>query len=278
MMKFKKLIYEILFDSGDKRGFIYKIDDMFIPTLIILNVIAIFLESIPPISKEYHQLFHLFDVFSVIVFSIEYLLRLFVADFVYPNLSRFKAVIKYMRSPLGVIDLLAILPFYVPFFIELDLRILRIFRLFRIVRLLKLGHYVSSFNLIMKVIKNKSSELLVTLSIALVILFLTSILMFNIEYEAQPDKFQSIFHALWWSVATLTTIGYGDIFPITPYGQVLAAITAIFGIGLIAIPTSIISMGFLDELSNIKKKKEEKEEIEEVKENYKYCPHCGKKL
>lgn len=275
MNKVKIKIYEILFNSGGKRSWIYKIDDVFVPTLIILNIIAIFFETIPFVKKHFMDYLIWFDAFSVIVFTIEYLCRLYVADLVYPHLSRLKAIFKYMRSPLGLIDLIAILPFYIPFIIDLDLRILRIFRLFRIVRLLKLGHYVTSFHLIVKVIKGKSSELLVTLSLAVVILFITSIMMFNFEFDAQPDKFQSIFHALWWSVATLTTIGYGDIYPVTPYGQVLAAITAIFGIGLIAIPTSIISMGFLDELSQSKKKKEENEND---KEKFNYCPHCGKKL
>lgn len=273
MNKVKVKIYEILFDSSGKKSWIYRIDDIFIPSLIILNVLAIIFESIPIVKKSYVHYLEWFDSFSVIIFSVEYLLRLYVSDLLYPSLSRIKAILKYMRSPLGIIDLLAILPFYIPFMVDLDLRILRVFRLFRIIRLLKLGHYIKSFHLIMKVIKGKSSELLVTLSLALVILFLTSIMMFNLEYEAQPDKFQSIFQALWWSVATLTTIGYGDIYPITPYGQVLAAITAIFGIGLIAIPTSIISMGFLDELS---KQKIKHDEI--INEKFNYCPHCGKKL
>jgi len=271
LKKSKELTYHVLINPEKRKGFIYLIDDYFITILIILNVIGIILETYPAIRHQYYNYFNIFDILSVAAFTVEYLSRLWIADLVYSTKGKIVARLKYIVSPFGIVDLLAILPFYLPMVFEFDLRILRILRLFRLFRVLKLAHYATSLTLIAKVIKSKKEELLITFFVAFIMLLLSSNIMYHIESESQPDKFTSIFSAFWWSIATLTTIGYGDIYPITGWGQLLAAITALFGIGLIAIPTGIISSGFVEELS--KRKLKEKEIIE-----FKYCPHCGKKL
>jgi voltage-gated potassium channel len=276
MKKIKETLYEIFSTSEYTGKKLYVIDDYFITSLILLNFLAIILESFEGLKKDYHSLFYNFEIFSVAIFSLEYLIRLWISDLVYSELKPGRARLRYITSFFGIIDLLAILPFYLPFIVAIDFRFMRILRLLRIVRIFKLGHYFKSMQLLAKVISQKRRELLVTLFGAFIIMLFSSTLMFEIEHDVQPDNFPNIFCAFWWSVATLTTIGYGDIYPITALGRVLASFTAIFGIGLVAIPTGIISFGFVEELSNQKKEK-----IDEIGNNNSdkivYCPYCGKK-
>ena len=231
----------------------------------------IMLESYDPLYQEYKTFFHVFDIFTVVVFTIEYAIRIWVADLAFPARNKFLSRLKYIFSPLGITDFLAILPFYLPFAVELDLRMLRTLRLMRLFRVFKLAHYSSSMRMIVRVLKDKKQELFITVFATFILLLLSASIMFHIEETVQPEKFPNIFASFWWAVATLTTIGYGDVYPITPAGQFLAALTALFGIGLVAIPTGIISMGFMEELSKEKESAKKEEE-------YTYCPHCGKKL
>lgn len=257
--------------NPEKKGIIYNLDDYFITSLIMLNMVAIVLESFSELYLPYRTYFDLFEAFSVFVFTIEYLLRLWISDLHFPG-NHITSRLKFAKSPLGIVDLLSILPFYLPFITSLDMRILRILRLMRIVRILKLGAYLSSLSLIYNVLLQKKQELIVTVATATILMVLSATLMYYIENDIQPEAFPNIFASLWWSVATLTTIGYGDVYPITILGKFLAAITALFGIGLVAIPTGLISMGFIDEIS--KRKSQTNSDIEAPT----YCPHCGKKL
>lgn len=271
MKKIKNFLFAIMINPEQKKSFVYYIDDYILSTLIILNIICIILESYHPIYHHFYLYFHFFDIFSVIIFTIDYIIRIWISDLVYTELGKFKSRLRYMISPFGIVDLLSILPFYLPMFFTFDLRILRALRLLRLFRIFKLAHFIQSLSLIGKVLKSKKEELLITLFMASIIILLSSYIMFHIENQVQPDKFTSIFSALWWALATLTTIGYGDIYPVTALGQILAAITALFGIGLVAIPTGIISMGFIEEITKRRLKEEKSDEIN-------YCPHCGKKL
>lgn len=257
MNKFKILIFDILDSHPSRKGWIYKIDDYFITGLILANVFAIILQSYQNLNDKYHLLFSIFEIFSVIIFSTEYLLRFWISDLSFNynrvnKLPKWKCRVKYVFSFMGLIDLFAILPFYLPFLFKLDLRFVRILRLLRLFRIFKLAHYSSSLKIVGKVIQDKKYELLTTLFASFIILLISSSLMYEIEHKVQPDQFPNIFATFWWAVATLTTIGYGDVYPITGMGRFLAAITAIFGIGLVAIPTGIISAGFLQELDNKK--------------------------
>ncbi len=225
--------------------------------LILFNVIAIISESDQNIRQDYQYLFSVFEVFSIIVFTIEYILRVIASP---PKL-------KFIFSPMGIIDLISILPFYFPFIFSLDLRVLRILRLFRLLRVFKLIRYSKSLQLITDVLVETKAELAVTIFFAFILLLLSSTLMYYVENFAQPEKFSSIIESLWWAVATLTTVGYGDVYPITGLGKFLSAIIAIIGIGFIALPTGIISSAFVDKV------KEQKG----INESY-CCPHCGGKL
>ena len=242
----------------------------FIYGLIIVNVLSIILVSYEEIEANYGQLLAYFEIFSVIIFSIEYLIRLWTADLEYKKRTAFSKRLKFSRSTFGLIDLLAVLPFYLPLIIPFDLRVLRILRLFRLLRIFKLGRLSKSMKTITSVLKETKSELSITALVAFILLILSSTLMYYIENDAQPEKFENIGQALWWSVATLTTVGYGDIYPITGVGQFFSAIIALIGIGFIALPTGIISSAFIERIQIEKKKKKAKPEICE-------CPNCGTK-
>lgn len=241
--------------------------EYFISGLIIVNMIAIILESYHEVYAAYSNYFSLLEWFSIIVFTIEYIIRIWIADSTYSHLSPIRARLKYMTSFMGVIDLIAILPFFLPYLIKLDLRILRTLRLFRLLRLLKLKRYFKSLDVIKSVVVKTKGEIIVTIFLVFILLVLASTLMYNIEKSAQPEAFKNIGQAMWWAVATLTTVGYGDIYPVTGIGKILSAFIALLGIGIVALPTGIISSAYIEEIRNLR-----------VKKKACHCPHCGKEL
>jgi len=229
----------------------------------MLNLIVIILSTFDNIIEKHLILLHFFEVFSVGIFTVEYFMRLITCDFKYPAKKNYISLFKYVFSFIAIIDLLSILPFYLPFIFRFDLRFLRAFRLFRIFRLFKIGRYSNSLKIIGNVFKSKKQELVITISFMFLLLIMSSILMFYVEHEVQPEEFPNAIRTLWWAVATLTTIGYGDVFPITDMGRILSAIIAIIGIGFIALPTGILSSGFMEEINKINKK-----EVNKVNVNY----------
>jgi len=245
-------------DSSDKAG---KTCDYIILIFVVLSVIAIILESYQFLYDNYYYYFKIFEAISISVFSLEYFLRILTADIKYKQLSKVKAIAKYSLTPMALIDLFAILPFYLPMIFPFDMRFLRILRLTKMFRLFKLNRYTNALNVITKVIKNKKEELFSTMFIMMLVIIISASLIYYIETEVQPDLFPDIGAAIWWAVVTLTTVGYGDVYPITNMGKVLAAIISLAGIGIVALPTGIISSGFMEEVNN--------------KKNKKICPHCG---
>jgi Ion transport protein. len=231
----KKQIYHFL--NEDKR-FVQVIYG-----LIILNIIALILESYQEIGSKYGDIFWYIELISVIIFTLEYIARLYSSN------ADGSSRTSFCLSFYGVIDLIAFLPFYTPFLITIDLRIVRILRILRLTRVFKLGRYNKSFKTIKKVLLDTKEELIITMSIAFVLILLSSTLMYYAESSVQPEKFKSIGHSFWWAIATLTTVGYGDIYPITSTGKVLSSIIAIIGIGFVALPTGIISSSFIEQIS-----------------------------
>ncbi len=250
--------------SGLNRAF-----NIFIITLILLNVTAMILESIESVRTLVPAWFLWFEYFSVAVFSGEYVLRLWscVEEPAYrrPVLGR----LRFAVTPLALIDLLAVLPFYLPY-LSVDLRVLRMFRMVRIMRVMrimriaKLGRYSESVQTLLRVLYARREQLLSTVFILGMLLVVSASLMYYAEREAQPKTFSSIPAAMWWAVATFTTVGYGDIYPVTVVGKLMASVMAILGIGLGALPTGILGAGFIEEMQNRKKPRQ--------------CPHCGKDL
>lgn len=261
-MKLKKYIYQILEPS--KIDFpVEKYVNIFIVSLIILNVISGILESVEFMKIGYFNFFGYFEIFSVTVFTIEYLLRIWsiTCDKKYRN--PITGRVKYFFSFFSLVDLFSILPFYLAFLFPFDLRFLRIFRLLRILRVLKLGRYSESLQKFGRVFINKKDDLIVSLMVVLFLVVISASIIFIVENEAQPDKYTNIPDSIYWSFITLTTVGYGDIYPITPLGKLFTIVIALLGLGMIALPTAIISSGFNEELRKDKKN---------------FCPHCGKEL
>ncbi|MFA4878108.1 MAG: ion transporter [Methanoregula sp.] len=236
--------------------------------LIVLNVIVVVLETVPWIYDRFFWIFTTIDVISFSAFTVEYILRLWICTtnpvFKNPITGR----VHYAATPFAIIDLLAIAPFYLPLLIPVDLRFLRILRLLRIIRVLKLGRYSEAVRTFGRVITKKKEQLLIAFSFLLFAIVIASTLMFYAEHDAQPELFASVPHAMWWALVTLATVGYGDMYPITPIGKLIGGIVLIVGIGIFALPTAIMASGFFQET--------EKETINEAILNEELvCPRCG---
>ena len=266
----KKRTFEIL-EKSQKGDILSTIFDYFIVILISLNVVSVFIETFD-LSVYLNNFLRKFEIFSIIIFTIEYILRLWTSTLLYPDKNSFVARIKYIFSLMAIIDLVSILPFYLPFFFSVDLRVLRALRLFRLLRILKVNRYTHAMQKVLFVIKNKSTELISSIFVIFILMLISSVLMYSVESPVQPEVFKNGFSGLWWAVATFTTVGYGDIYPITSVGRFLSAIIALLGIGLVAVPTGIITSGFMEASS-----KEEDDDNSQQDEKH-FCPYCGKNL
>ncbi len=265
MLLLRKSLYRILETSSGKRRGVSLLFNLVLVTIITLNAIAIVLHTVPDYDRRFAKLFYDFELFSVVFFSIEYVLRVWVCveneKYQHPVWGR----VRYMFSTSAIIDFLAIFPFYFSLFTT-DLGIVRILRLFRIFRLFRVSRYSHAFRMIQTVVSDKKEELVLSTALVIFMLIIVSSVMYYVEHPAQPDSFSSIPATMWWGVTAMTTVGYGDIHPITPLGKFLGGITAIMGIGLFALPTGILVAGFNEHLRN------RKNPVRRV------CPHCGKEI
>jgi voltage-gated potassium channel len=257
---FKKRVFEII-EKAEERDIPSAIFDVSIIILIVLNIIAVTAASFDSFANAHSVWLYRFEVFSIIIFTIEYLLRVWTSVYKFPN-SKIP-YIRFIFSFGAIIDLAAILPFYLPFVTGVDLRFLRVLRLLRMFRIFKLGRYSEAMMIIGRVLKKEKEKLLTTIILTIIMIFVASTLMYYVESPAQPDVFRNIIETTWWSIATFTTIWYGDICPITVAGKICGAIISLLGIMLIALPSGIICSGFMDELNKGKKR---------------ICPHCGKEI
>jgi len=259
----RKRIWEIV-EVAKKGDKISRIFDIFILSLIFLNVLAVIFGSISSFQKNWETYLEYFEVISVLIFSLEYIARIWscTADPIFKG--SLKGRVKFAAQIMPLIDLLAILPFYLPF-LGVDLRSIRILRLLRLFRLAKIGRYYSSLDLINNVFKSRKEELVLTTVLLIFLLVISSSLLYYCENDVQPENFSSIPASMWWSIATLTTVGYGDIYPLTTLGKLLSGIISVLGIGMFALPTGILGAGFVEEI--------QKRKTSEI-----HCPYCGNKL
>ncbi|MFQ5608770.1 MAG: ion transporter [Gammaproteobacteria bacterium] len=286
---------------------------MFIVALIIANGVAVILETNPAIYIPNAALFTIFELISVAVFTIEYVTRVWLAteDRRYRDLPDWRARLEYMFTPMALIDLLAIAPFYLSMFVPVDLRYLRLFRL---LRLLKLSHYFDGLLIFVIVLRREASAIAGALLIMATLVIVSACLMFTVENAANPGKFESVAEAIWWAVVTLTTVGYGDITPVTFGGRLLAILIMISGIGAMALPAGIMAARFTEELQNRREilrsrviealkdgdlDLQEKKDLQRLKRQlgfteeelqhlvdieqassarFSFCPHCGESL
>ncbi|HEX6747499.1 MAG TPA: ion transporter [Longimicrobium sp.] len=258
-MRTRRRTWEILECTrpGDAAGRRFSI---LLITLITLNVAAVVLESIQPLEHRLAPLFQAFEGASVLVFTAEYLARLWscTADPRYREPVRGR--IRFALSPMALVDLVAVLPFFAAM-ATMDLRVLRAARLFRIVRLLKATRYIAAMRLLRGVLRARREELVLTTALIMVLLVIASTVIYFAENAAQPDKFSSILESMWWAVATLTTVGYGDVYPVTPLGRLAGGLIAILGLGFFALPTAILGAGFVEAIKLTRAPL--------------LCPHCG---
>jgi voltage-gated potassium channel len=259
--KLKHRIHDVM-EPDDTSPLAEQVFVLFIMGLIVLNVLAVIFETVDGVSARWGGFFRVFNIFSVAVFTVEYLLRLWTCTvderYSHPVTGR----IRYAFSAFALIDLVAILPFYLPFVTNLDLRFLRVLRL---LTLLKMTRYADEFRLFGNVLSAKKREIMVSAILVLMLVILASSLMYYIEHDHQPEAFSSIPAAMWWAVVTLSTVGYGDVLPLTPLGKVVAACVSVMGIALFAIPAGIIASGFVEEMRRRGR-------------DVKVCPHCGKRI
>ena len=220
---------------------------------LVVNLIAAILATFDSINAVHGGLFKSIEAVTVFFFAVDYVLRLYTANELYPDLPEGKSILRYMTSFAGVIDLLSFLPYYLPFFFPAGAVVFRLFRIVRIFRLFRINAYYDSLNVITEVIVGKKQQLLSSLFILSVLMVASSLCMYSLEHDAQPEVFSNAFSGLWWSVSTLLTIGYGDIYPITPLGKAVSIVITFLGVLMVAIPTGIISAGFVEQYSRLKR-------------------------
>ena len=257
----RRRIYQIL-ELGPEGDLQSRLYDLALIVLILLNALAVLLESVQSLANQYHVQFAWFEACSVAIFAIEYVLRLWSCVENETFQSGGRGRFQYAMTPMALIDLLAFLPFFLSWIFPLDLRVLRMLRLVRLVRLLKLARYSEALRALGNILISKKEELVVTVGLGVILLTISSSLMYFAEHEAQPEVFSSIPAAMWWGVVTLTTVGYGDLYPITTLGKILGAFISVLGIGMFALPAGIFGAGIV--------------EWAEKKSSANTCPHCGK--
>ncbi len=256
--KFRYNVYDVI-DNEETSNWASQLVDSIIMILILLSLGSTVAESFQSIHDEYWYYFDIFENVTLVIFSLEYLLRVWTADFKYrKESSKGKARWKFITSGTGIVDILAIFPLLVQVLIpnlikiKLDLRFIRILKVTRMLRVLKLSSFTSSVIVVGNVFYEKRSELGMTLFTTFVVMLVASTVMYYIEhdhpYNLENGKFSNIISTMWWAVATLTTVGYGDIYPVTAWGQFAGSIIAILGLGVVALPTGIIGAAFIEKI------------------------------
>ena len=248
----KEKIFNII-QIGDKSNRLSRAFDIFITITIVCNILVTFLQTFDQLAS-FSGLFFVVEVVTVFIFCIEYALRIWTANYLYPGMSKSRATFRFLVSFDGIVDLLTIIPafFLSGFVIFRMLRVARIFHLFR------LNAKYDSFNVITTVLYEKRNQIISSVFIVLILMLASSLCMYSVEHDAQPEVFRNAFSGIWWSRSTLLTGGYGDIYPITTLGRVMAICIAYLGVGAGAIPTGIISAGFVEQyqrkssISNLK--------------------------
>ena len=248
----RKRVSEII-EVGYDQDWLSRLYDLINALAIVANLAASILYTFEAVRLPFGWLVLTLEQVTVAFFAVDYCLRLWTARALFPGLSEPRAVLKYALSFSGVVDLLSFLPYYLPFFFPAGAVAFRMFRVVRIFRLFRINAYYDSLNVITQVITSKGQQLLSSVFIILVLMLASSLCMYSLEHEAQPQVFTNAFSGIWWSVSTLLTVGYGDIYPITTMGKLFSIIISFLGVGMVAIPTGIISAGFVDQYSRIKR-------------------------
>lgn len=287
MSRLRRKVWSLLNEREGLGGVV----EALIITLIAANVIAVVLESEPALADDESEVYwSAFEIFSSVVFTIEYLLRCWTVVEQPANAHPLWGRLRYARTPMALVDLVAVLPFWLPMIADLDLRVVRALRLFRLFRLLKIGRYSNAISALARVLARKADELSMTFFAVSLSLILFASLMYYVEHPAQPQVFTSISQTMWWAIATLTTVGYGDMYPVTTAGQILGGLIAITGVVMIAVPSGIVAAGFSEEIEERRQEASRRAQEETERRAAEVgrapheeagghaCPHCGKPI
>ena len=258
-------------EAGAADDFVSRTYDVTSTLILLINVVVTITYTFDSMEMRYGKELLLIEAITVAFFAVDYALRLWTAPMVYPNFSAGRATWKYFISFTGLVDLLSFLPYYLPIFFPAGTAVFRLFRVVRIFRLFQINAYYDSLNVITEVIASKRQQLVSSVFIILVLMVGSSLAMYSVEHSAQPEVFSNAFSGIWWAVSTLLTVGYGDIYPITNLGKILSICITFLGVGMVAIPTGIISAGFVDQYSRLKKISEyaREEDVHFIKVNLK---------
>lgn len=246
----KKRIFEII-QIGNRKDIISKAFDIFITVAIFLNLAATMTATFDE-AAAYMPVLNGIELVTSIIFLVEYCLRIWTADCLYPDKKGIKAVLRFVFSLSGLIDFFTFFPTFLPFVFPTGMVAFRIFRVIKIFRLFQINAQYDAFTVITNVLKEKKSQLFSSICMILVFMMAASLCMYSLEHEAQPEQFRNAFSGIWWSVSTLLTVGYGDIYPITTLGKMMATVISFLGVGMVAIPTGIISAGFVEQYTKLK--------------------------
>ncbi len=248
----RERLFEII-QVGMDYDFLSRGYDFLNAATIIINVTASILYTFDPLRARYGRALVSVELITAAFFAIDYILRIYTADCLYPGLPRSKAIWRYLTSISGLIDLFSFLPYFLPFFFPTGMVAFRLVRIIRILRLFRINAYYDSLKVIWDVVYGKRQQLIASVTIILILMVGSSLCMYSLEHDAQPDVFKNALSGIWWSASTLLTVGYGDIYPITTAGKIFGIIITFLGVGMVAIPTGIISAGFVDQYSRVKK-------------------------
>lgn len=257
----RKKLFHII-EVGNNEDAISRTYDYINALTIILNLIVSIMYTFEGSRMQYGEFLLAVRHATVAFFALDYFLRVFTAKYLYPERSERKAIWGYVHSFTGIVDLLSFLPYYLPGVLPAGIVAFRMLRLIRIFRLFQINSYYDSLHVITEVIKGKQQQLISSVFLIAILMIASSLCMYSLEHDAQPDVFENAFSGIWWATSTLLTVGYGDIYPITTLGRIFGILTAFLGVGMVAVPTGIISAGFVEQYSSIKKRSEYGREME----------------
>ena len=256
-----KRLYQIV-EVGYTEDIISRTYDYLSVAAIFINLAASTLYTFDGLRQDFGRILMLIEEITVIFFAVDYILRLITAKLSFRTASAAEGVFRYIFSLQGVVDLLSFLPYFLPFFFPGGTVAFRMFRIVRILRLFRLNAYYDSLNVITRVIKSKGQQILSSMFIIFVLMLASSLCMYSVEHDAQPGVFKNAFSGIWWAASALLTVGYGDIYPVTAAGRFLGIIIAFMGVGVVAVPTGIISAGFVEQYELLKKTDDSTEDMD----------------
>ena len=273
----KERVFEIL-QIGNHKDWLSRFFDILIISLILINIIVSICFTFEGLSR-YFPLFRVIETVTVICFTIELVLRLWTADFFYGEGS-IKSPLRYLISFNGIVEFWSILPFYLPIIFPKGVIAFRMFRVVRMLRLFQANTYSDAMSTIFIVVKRKRNQILSSMVMIFVVMVMASMVMYGFEHESQPEIFKNAFSGLWWATSALLTVGYGDIYPITPWGEAASILITFLGVGMVAIPTGILSAGFTEYEKEQRAAQLLKQKTRYAKNHKRigFCPYCGEQL